>query len=219
MLNGAVKDFTFAARLKGAGVQSTQFFLSPEPNVTYSACLVRKIEEMFETGKAPYPVERTLLVSGILESCLTSRLERTEAAARRRIWTCATGPRSNPSMPGRRLAASDHADDAIRLWGSDRWARSPGALSCSRSVPFRSWSGRRCPTAPDAPSGRPRLRRPRPRGRSPVLSRWRHGPARRRRAVRPGARQGGRPRRDVLQPVRDRAVLSRRGSRPSRCCG
>jgi hypothetical protein len=75
MLNGAVKDFTFAARVKGAGVQSTQFFLSPEPNVTYSACLVRKIEELFETGKAPYPVERTLLVSGILESCLTSRYE------------------------------------------------------------------------------------------------------------------------------------------------
>jgi hypothetical protein len=41
--------------------------------VTYSACLVRKIEELFETAKAPYPVERTLLVSGILESCLTSR--------------------------------------------------------------------------------------------------------------------------------------------------
>jgi hypothetical protein len=74
MLDGAVKDFTFAARLKGAGVQSTQFFLSPEPNVTYSACLVGKIEELFETGKAPYPVERTLLVSGVLESCLTSRL-------------------------------------------------------------------------------------------------------------------------------------------------
>jgi hypothetical protein len=75
MLNGAVKDFTFAARVKGSGLQSTQFFLSPEPNVTYSACLVDKIEELFATGKAPYPVERTLLVSGILESCLTSRLQ------------------------------------------------------------------------------------------------------------------------------------------------
>src|SRR4051812_41719873 len=35
MLDGAVKDFTFAARVKGAGVQSTQFLLTPEPNVTY----------------------------------------------------------------------------------------------------------------------------------------------------------------------------------------
>jgi len=75
MLTGAVKDFNFAARVRGHGVQSTQFFLSPEPNVTYSACLVSKIEEMFETGRAPYPAERTMLVSGVLESCLTSRLE------------------------------------------------------------------------------------------------------------------------------------------------
>jgi hypothetical protein len=75
MLNGAIKDFTFAARVKGKGVMSTQFFLSPVPNVTYSACLVSKIEELFATGKAPYPVERTLLVSGTLEACLTSRLD------------------------------------------------------------------------------------------------------------------------------------------------
>jgi hypothetical protein len=74
MLNGAIKDFNFAARVKGKGVMSTQFFLSPVPNVTYSACLVSKIEELFATGKAPYPVERTLLVSGTLEACLTSRL-------------------------------------------------------------------------------------------------------------------------------------------------
>jgi hypothetical protein len=73
MLNGAVRDYTFAARVKGRGVLSTQFFLSPTPNVTYSACLVSKIEEMFVTGKAPYPVERTLIVSGALESCLQSR--------------------------------------------------------------------------------------------------------------------------------------------------
>jgi hypothetical protein len=43
--------------------------------VTYSACLASKIEQMIETGVAPYPVERTLLVSGILESCLDSRLK------------------------------------------------------------------------------------------------------------------------------------------------
>ena len=47
--------------------------LTPEPNVTYSACLMHKAVQMFETGVAPYPVERTLLVSGMLESCLTSK--------------------------------------------------------------------------------------------------------------------------------------------------
>ena len=73
MLNGALKDYNFAARIKGKGIASTQFFLSPTPNVTYSACLVSKIEELFLTGKAPYPVERTLIVSGMLESCLQSR--------------------------------------------------------------------------------------------------------------------------------------------------
>jgi hypothetical protein len=75
MVDGAVKDYMIAIRLKGAKAPvSTQFFLSPIPNVTYSACLVNKIEEMFTTGIAPYPVERTLIVSGMLESCLTSKL-------------------------------------------------------------------------------------------------------------------------------------------------
>jgi hypothetical protein len=75
MLDGALQDFNFAARVHGSGVLSTQFFLSPVPNVTYSACLVSKIEQMFMTGHAPYPIQRTLLTSGILEACLTSKLE------------------------------------------------------------------------------------------------------------------------------------------------
>ena len=76
MLNGAIKDNCFAARLKGeSDPVSTQFFLSPTPNVTYSACLAAKIVEMIMTGVAPYPAERTLIVSGMLESCLTSRVQ------------------------------------------------------------------------------------------------------------------------------------------------
>jgi hypothetical protein len=76
MLTDAVGDFNFAVKLKGqAEIQATQFFLSPDPNVTYSACLASKIERMIETGVAPYAVERTLLVSGILESCLDSRVK------------------------------------------------------------------------------------------------------------------------------------------------
>jgi len=76
MLNGGLKDFNFAARVKGTpAVQSTQFLLTPDPNVTYSACLAHGIEKMFMTGVAPYPIERTLLVSGILEACLTSKAQ------------------------------------------------------------------------------------------------------------------------------------------------
>ena len=75
MLNGAVKDYNFAARVQGSGVVSTQFLLTPEPNVTYSACLMHKVEQMFASGVAPYPVERTLLVSGVLENCLTSKVQ------------------------------------------------------------------------------------------------------------------------------------------------
>ena len=75
MLNGAVADYTFAARIRGSNrLVSTQFLLPPNPNVAYSACLMRKVEEMLEAGQAPYPVERTLLVSGVLESCLESKI-------------------------------------------------------------------------------------------------------------------------------------------------
>lgn len=74
MLDGAIEDFNFAARVKGQGTVSTQFLLTPNPNVTYSACLVSKIREMFLTGKAPYSIRRTLLTSGMLEACLTSKV-------------------------------------------------------------------------------------------------------------------------------------------------
>jgi hypothetical protein len=74
-LNGAIADHNFAARIKGMPqLQSTQFFLSPGPNVNYSACLVENIEEMIMTGQAPYRVERTLMVSGILDRCLESKV-------------------------------------------------------------------------------------------------------------------------------------------------
>ena len=76
MLNGVVKDYCFAADVKGEPAPlSTQFFLTPTPNVTYSAALVRKIEQMIVTGSAPFPAERTMIVCGILESCLESRLQ------------------------------------------------------------------------------------------------------------------------------------------------
>jgi hypothetical protein len=73
MLNGAIRDFNISARVQGRGMVSTQFFMPPAPNQTYSACLASKIEQMYQTHTAPYPVQRTLLTTGILEACLNSR--------------------------------------------------------------------------------------------------------------------------------------------------
>jgi len=78
MLTGADADFTFAARVSGLGKIATQFFRGPKPNVTYSASLASKIEEMYMTKRAPYSVRRTLLASGMLEAGLTSRVRENE---------------------------------------------------------------------------------------------------------------------------------------------
>lgn len=73
MINGAVQDFTFACRLRGDEILSTQFLLPVLPNVAYSTCLMNKVEEMIATGVAPYPVERTQMASSILDWCLESK--------------------------------------------------------------------------------------------------------------------------------------------------
>jgi hypothetical protein len=73
MLEGAIMDFNFSAKVAGQGLVSTQFFMSPAPNDTFSACLAGKVEQLFQTRSAPYPVQRTLLTTGLLEACLDSK--------------------------------------------------------------------------------------------------------------------------------------------------
>ncbi|MBO0700264.1 MAG: hypothetical protein J2P46_17830 [Zavarzinella sp.] len=73
LMNGLVGDFTFAARVKGEPEPlSTLFYLPPNPNVTYSAVLMSKAEELFVTGKPPYPIDRTLLTTGLVEAGVRS---------------------------------------------------------------------------------------------------------------------------------------------------
>ena len=69
-LNGMVGDFNFAARFKGQDVQlSTQMYLPMPPAQTtlanFFSPLVNNIEQMFLSGKPSYPVERTLLTTGL----------------------------------------------------------------------------------------------------------------------------------------------------------
>jgi hypothetical protein len=73
MLNGAVQDYNISIRLEDQKMISTQFLRPLPPNEAYSACLASKVESLYQTRKAPYPTQRALLVTGMLEACLNSR--------------------------------------------------------------------------------------------------------------------------------------------------
>ena len=70
LMGGLVEDFNFAARIDGrAGIFSTQMYLPMPPARTtlanFFSPLVNNIEQMFLTGKETYPLERTLLTTGL----------------------------------------------------------------------------------------------------------------------------------------------------------
>lgn len=73
-LPGHVSDFTFAARLDGGDLPvATLFDLPDPPGAKYFDALSWNIERLFTTGKSPYPVERTLLTSTVLDFAVRSR--------------------------------------------------------------------------------------------------------------------------------------------------
>jgi hypothetical protein len=70
MMNGLVQDFNFAAHLGAQNeVFSTQMFLPMPPARTtlanFFSPLVNHTEQLFLTGKETYPLERTLLTTGL----------------------------------------------------------------------------------------------------------------------------------------------------------
>jgi hypothetical protein len=70
LLNGLVRDFNFAADVEGRREPfSTQMYL-PMPDgrttlASFFSPLVNNMEKMFLTGKPTYPIERTLLTTGL----------------------------------------------------------------------------------------------------------------------------------------------------------
>ena len=66
MMGGLVGDFSFATRVKGRRSPiSALFFLGPRNLCSFFSPLCNSVEKMFLTGKPTYPVERTLLTTGI----------------------------------------------------------------------------------------------------------------------------------------------------------
>jgi hypothetical protein len=78
MLNGFLYEgdggaFCFAGQLKGEDApRSCLFYLQQPDPFAHFAELAKAIETMIRTGHPPYPVERTLLTTGILDAAMTS---------------------------------------------------------------------------------------------------------------------------------------------------
>ena len=76
LLTGAVEDFTVAIDVEGRPEPvSTLMYLQNSRPHPHFGCLVMNIEKMFETGVATYPVQRTMLTSGMLDLALESRFQ------------------------------------------------------------------------------------------------------------------------------------------------
>ncbi|HEY8668450.1 MAG TPA: hypothetical protein VIL86_17495 [Tepidisphaeraceae bacterium] len=70
---GVTNQFGFAAAVKGSANPVAAWCPLLQPQRDHFSFLCNHIEVMFRTGKASYPVERTLLVSGILAALFDSK--------------------------------------------------------------------------------------------------------------------------------------------------
>jgi hypothetical protein len=73
MANGIARHFGFAAKLRGQNEPvATWFELQDDKPFGHFAFLLQAIERMIQTGRPAYPVERTLLTTGVLDAAMHS---------------------------------------------------------------------------------------------------------------------------------------------------
>jgi hypothetical protein len=107
LMTGLVEDFTVAIDVEGrSSPVSTLMNLQNGRPHHHFGCLVKNIEKMFETGEPPYPVERTLLTSGILDFALESRIRNY-----RKLDT--------PELAQVRYQTPDASHYCVKGWGAD----------------------------------------------------------------------------------------------------
>jgi hypothetical protein len=77
MRTSVAKEFSFACRIKGEPkVAATTMRLDEESPYTHFSHLLKAIEHTVHTGKPAYPVERTLLTTGVLDALMHSLAEK-----------------------------------------------------------------------------------------------------------------------------------------------
>lgn len=82
VLNGWIYDgpggsFIFGGQIKGKDKPvATQFYTQEPDPYAHFIFLLKAIDNMIQTGHPPYPIERTLLTTGILDAIMTSAHEK-----------------------------------------------------------------------------------------------------------------------------------------------
>jgi hypothetical protein len=109
MLNGYLSEALFAARIKGqAEPFAVNAWLQDGRPFGHFTMLAQGIDEMFQTGKPTWPVERTLLTTGILDAAMTSRFEGHKRLVTDHLaiayepgpaWKAPPAPRTGPQPP------------------------------------------------------------------------------------------------------------------------
>ncbi len=74
MLYGYANAFAYAARVDGQ-VHGMEFNLQEGGPYAHFSYLCRNVQQFFATGQAPYPLERTLLTTGLIDAGMNSRYE------------------------------------------------------------------------------------------------------------------------------------------------
>lgn len=69
------QEFAFAGRVKGKVEPAACWFDMPRPQRDHFSFLVQGVARMMLTGKPTYPVERTLLTTGMVDALLESKLQ------------------------------------------------------------------------------------------------------------------------------------------------
>lgn len=74
-LDGAVAEWATAWKDDQGRVTKLAFVMQEDRPYSHFAVLVNGIEQLMYTGRAPWPVERTLLTSGLVDECLRSQAD------------------------------------------------------------------------------------------------------------------------------------------------